>query len=196
MRAMLTGTPLPSPVLQDLRTRYTEPQRHYHTLAHIEHLLALLDEYRAHARDRRLIALAIWFHDAIYEPKRTDNEARSAELARGVLGSLCEPAATIDAVDRMVLATAGHRWTDGQADTALFLDLDLSILGAEPPVYDRYVEQVRLEYGFVPGWLFRFKRGHLLRQWLARPALYFTEALRTRFEAAARGNIARELQAL
>ena len=193
---MIAGTPLPSSVLHELRARYAEPQRHYHTLSHIEHLLALLDEYRAMPRDRRLVALAIWFHDAIYEPKRTDNEARSAELARGVLSSLCEPAATIEAVERMVLATAGHRWTDGQADTAFFLDLDLSILGAEPPAYDRYVEQVRAEYCFVPGWLFRFKRGHLLRQWLARPALYFTEALRARFEAAARANIARELQAL
>ena len=193
---MIAGTLLPSSVLNELRARYAEPQRHYHTLSHIEHLLALLDEYRAMPRDRRLVALAIWFHDAIYEPKRTDNEARSAELARGVLSSLCEPAATIEAVERMVLATAGHRWTDGQADTAFFLDLDLSILGAEPPAYDRYVEQVRAEYCFVPGWLFRFKRGHLLRQWLARPALYFTEALRARFEAAARANIARELQAL
>lgn len=193
---MIAGLPLPSPVLHDLRARYAEPQRHYHTLAHIEHLLALLDEYRAQVRDRRLVALAIWFHDAIYEPKRTDNEARSAELARGVLSSLHEPAAIIEAVERMVLATAGHRWTDGQADTALFLDLDLSILGAEPATYDRYVEQVRAEYSFVPGWLFRFKRGHLLRQWLARPALYFTEALRARFESAARANLSRELQAL
>lgn len=193
---MIAGTPLPSPVLHDLRARYAEPQRHYHTLAHIEHLLALLDEYRAQVRDRRLVALAIWFHDAIYEPKRTNNEARSAELARGVLRSLHEPAATIESVERMVLATAGHRWTDGQADTALFLDLDLSILGAEPATYDRYTEQVRAEYAFVPGWLFRFKRGHLLRQWLARPALYFTEALRARFESAARANLARELQAL
>jgi predicted metal-dependent HD superfamily phosphohydrolase len=100
-------------------------------------------------------------------------------------------------IARLTLALAlffpCHQWRDGVADTALFLDLDLSILGARPERYDAYVAQVRGEYAFVPEQTFVLKRRELLRAWLARSSLYFTDVGRTRFEAAARDNIAREL---
>jgi predicted metal-dependent HD superfamily phosphohydrolase len=139
------------------------------------------------------LAWAIWFHDAVYDPMRVDNEAKSAALAHEQLALLGLAPADVETVVQMVLATAGHQWRDGKPDTALFLDLDLSILGARPERYDAYVAQVRAEYGFVPAAVFRAKRGELVRAWLARPSLFFSELGRARFELAARKNLTREL---
>ncbi|MDB4974894.1 MAG: hypothetical protein JWN48_3235 [Myxococcaceae bacterium] len=187
--------PQGSSLLDELRARYREPQRHYHTLEHIDELLALLGALKAHAQKPARIECAIWFHDAIYDPTRGDNEARSAELARDSLLSLRVEPADVEAVVAMILATAGHQWRDGEPDTALFLDLDLSILGAAPARYDAYVEQVRREYAFVPAATFRTERARLLRAWLTRPQLYLTEPGRARFELQARANLTRELGA-
>jgi len=180
-------------LLDELRARYCEPQRHYHTMEHVDELLGLLDALRTHATRTDLLSWAIWFHDAVYDPTRPDNEAKSAELAQQRLSALGLEPADVEAVARMVLATAGHQWRDGVADTALFLDLDLSILAARPQRYDAYVAQVRAEYAFVPEETFVHKRRELLRAWVARPSLYFTDMGRSRFEEAARVNIAREL---
>jgi predicted metal-dependent HD superfamily phosphohydrolase len=180
-------------VIEALRVRYREPQRHYHTLEHVDELLTLFAAERARAQRPDHIEWAIWFHDAIYDPQRSDNEARSAALARASLIDAGLARADISAVVALISATADHQWRDGQPDTALFLDLDLSILGAAPDRYDAYVRQVRAEYAFVPEPVFRRKRAELLSAWLSRPALYFTEFARARFEPQARQNLAREL---
>src|SRR5262249_28427939 len=75
-------------VLGELSAAYLEPGRCYHTLDHIAALLRQLDEHRAVARDADALALAIIFHDVVYDPLRHDNEARSAALARARLTSL------------------------------------------------------------------------------------------------------------
>ena len=54
-----------------------EPHRYYHNLQHIHDMLL---------NDNLIInGLTIWYHDAIYDPKRNDNEERSAELAESEL---------------------------------------------------------------------------------------------------------------
>jgi predicted metal-dependent HD superfamily phosphohydrolase len=181
-------------VIEQLRQRYREPQRHYHTLEHIDELLALLTAAGAHARRPERIEWAIWFHDAVYDPTRSDNEAKSADLARELLQGQLEPA-EIEAIAAMVLSTADHQWRDGQPDSALFLDLDLSILGAAPARYDAYLAQVRAEYAFVPESTFRARRDALLRRWQARERLYFSDFGYARFESQARLNMSRELLA-
>ncbi|MFM2417988.1 MAG: hypothetical protein RL385_2711 [Pseudomonadota bacterium] len=189
---MLSTTP--EAVLAALAQRYREPQRHYHTLQHIHELQARLDELRAHAERPDLLHWAIWFHDAIYDPTRADNEHRSAELAANSLRALGLVEQDVARVVGMVEATAGHRWLDAESDTALFLDLDLSILGAPPERYASYVAQVQAEYGFVPAPIFCAKRMAVLRDFLDRPRLYLTDVGHQRFDAQARINLAAELE--
>lgn len=55
---------------EDLHTRYTEPQRHYHTLLHLDAMLASLDARAAGVDDKIAIELATWFHDCVYDPVR------------------------------------------------------------------------------------------------------------------------------
>lgn len=171
--------------LRDLEARYSEPHRHYHTLAHVDHMLELLP----HADETGVAA--VWFHDAIYDGLR--NEERSADLAARALRELGFSEGMIALVGRMILATKRHERDELPESALSFLDADLAILGSDHERYDEYVRQVRQEYAHVPNGAFREGRNRILRSFLERDRLYFTEAFYQRFEAAARANLQREL---
>lgn len=175
-------------MLAAIVARWAEPHRHYHGLSHLEALLAGFEAHRTLATRPGEVLAALFFHDAVYDPRRDDNEAASAALAREVLAG-AQPEA-LDRIAAMILATRTHdaRQVD---DGALVLDLDLSILGALPEVYDAYERAIREEYAFVPDAAFRAARRALLERLLARPRLYTHEALRAALEAAARSNLTR-----
>lgn len=186
---------LPPPLLDALRAAYHEPHRHYHTLAHIDALRSGLAEHAAECEHPTLIDAAIWFHDAVYDTRRDDNEERSAVWAEGALAALGWPHDAIARVAAMVRATQRHEALDDR-DTRLFLDLDLGVLGRNQAAYDAYAAQIRAEYGWVAEADYVRGRAGVLRSFLDRPAIYFTPALRAAWEDRARRNLARELAAL
>jgi predicted metal-dependent HD superfamily phosphohydrolase len=182
--------------LRDLTTRYSEPQRHYHTRAHVEALLAFADEYAESITDQKALGFAIWFHDAVYDVRRNDNEEASAELARSTMKRLGGESSLIERVVSMVLSTKMHQPTPDDFDTQLFLDFDLSILGSDAATYDLYAAAIRKEYSIVPSFLFKRERKKILSRFLERPQLYFTGVMRDRFERGARENLRREIARL
>ncbi len=175
---------------------YAEPHRAYHNATHVHALLKLTDAHADLVREPLAIRLAIWFHDAVYDTALQDNEERSACLAEQTLSEWRCDAALISSVASKVRATAGHRWEDGDPDTALFLDFDLSVLAAPEAVYDRYAQQIAEEYGWVPRSVYSAGRAQVLRGFLSRPHLYFTARFRAQWEALARANLQRELRSL
>ena len=184
----------------ELAALYRQPGRHYHDLAHIEALLALAGEYRGRLSDPEAVEAAIWFHDAIYDSRRSDNEARSAALAAENLAAHAPPDRLARIVE-MIEATATHALPDlgdeaATRDAAFFLDMDLSILGAPPPAFNSYEAAVRREYAWVDGEAWRSGRAAVLKKFLARPRIFHTEAFRQNFETQARKNIARSIAAL
>ena len=180
-----------------LQAAYAGPHRRYHTLEHVEDCLRLLAGVQGlSAEERRVLEYAIWWHDAIYDPRRSDNEDRSAELAERDLADRGEPPELRAEVARLIRLTRGHAVGPGDRLGALMVSIDLSILGREPQAYDRYAAQVREEYGFVPDDAWRAGRAAVLRGFLDADHIYPDEAFRARFEAQARANIERELAAL
>lgn len=176
----------------DLAACHTEPHRHYHTMEHIEAVLGHLDDLHVTTPTARLAA---FFHDAIYDPNRSDNEEQSAQLAYEVL--IAVERAEADDVAAIVRATAKHQLPDdAPRETAAFLDADLAILAADQAVYAAYTEQVRAEYGHMTDEDFRTGRKAILETFLGRDQLYFTTAGQARFEASARVNLRREIAAL
>jgi predicted metal-dependent HD superfamily phosphohydrolase len=175
---------------RDLLDRWAQPHRHYHTVDHLAAMLAVIDRYAGVATDPDDVRLAAWFHDAIYDPKSTDNEERSAALAERELPKYGRAAGN---VARLVRLTAGHQVEPGDTDGALLADADLAILAASPDVYDRYTVDVRREYVHVPDELFRLGRATVLRSLAALPTLYRIVPPRAHWERAARANLDREL---
>lgn len=182
-------------VLTDLKRRYSEPQRHYHTWAHIEAVLRWYDARRPTLHRPDAVLHAVLFHDAIYDPTRSDNEAASAELLKTIDVKLSEDDRAWAAA--AILATKAHELPEAADDDVKeFLDMDLSILGAAPEVFDRYEDQIRAEYAHVPEPMFRAGRRAVLTRFAERDRLYFSDWGFDRFEIAARANLHRSLAKL
>lgn len=183
---------------------YGDPGRAYHGWAHVAAMLADLDaasaepDFAQNLADARIdeVELAVFFHDAVYDPRRADNEAASAALFAEEAG----PRPVIDGegvrrVRALILATAEHRPSPDPA-TRLLIDLDLAVLGAEPGIYADYARAIRREYAHVPDAAWRFGRGAVLRRFLDRERIFSGASFARRFEARARANLAGELAAL
>ncbi|MDP2293187.1 MAG: hypothetical protein Q8M22_18545 [Actinomycetota bacterium] len=193
-------------LLHQVLACHREPLRRYHTATHVmwvlRHIARLAAaEPHAAARDDShpvldlpAIQLAALYHDIVYDPRATDNEARSAVLAERAAAELGWTPARTQLVGRLVLATAGHRATD--TNEAVLVDADLAILGAAPAEYQAYVHGVRSEYAHVAEPQWRTGRAAVLRGFVALPHLFNTVTMRTEREPRARANIAAELAAL
>jgi predicted metal-dependent HD superfamily phosphohydrolase len=179
----------------DLIARYSEKHRHYHTLQHLREAFDQFTWVRADARRPAEIELALWFHDAIYDVHRDDNEARSADMASQEVLRAGLPAEVAQRVHALIMATC-HDAPPGDGDTALLVDADLSILGAEPARFDESDEQIRREFAHVPEDEFRAGRKRVLSGFLARPRLYSTPKFFAKYEQQARENIKRSLARL
>lgn len=180
-------------ILAEIRALHQGPERGYHGWSHPLALLALHAEVKAGLHDPLAVECAILLHDAIYEPRATDNEQRSAELAARMLAGRLA-AATLARTVRLIEATARHAIPPGlpdddAADMAMFLDMDLSILGADADRFDAYEAGVRHEYRDIPDNAFRAGRARILEGFLARDTLFLSDWGRARFEAPARANL-------
>jgi predicted metal-dependent HD superfamily phosphohydrolase len=176
--------PPPTDLLLELTARYSEPHRHYHTL---EHVGAMLHHGRAFPLDEGQI-LAVWFHDAVYDPRSGTNEADSAALAGDRLRAAGFAPAAIERVQRIVLDTQRHEPT-GEGSAAV-LDLDLMPLALPWPEFAANTVRIRREYAHVDDAAFRDGRRAFFARMLQRERLYFTP-FGERLEAAARANLRR-----
>ncbi len=184
----------------DIIARYNETQRDYHSLRHIQQLFVQFDKINHKLSEPHLIALALYYHDVIYDPARSDNELKSAAYAVDQLRCYLneEQCQTIYA---LIAMTATHQLAeladhDKCSDAAYLLDMDLSILGAQWPEYERYAQAVRHEYAHISAMDYRAGRIRVLERLLAHAQLYLTKYYYERLEMRARENIAREIRVL
>lgn len=173
-----------------LMTAYGEPQRAYHTLQHLEECLRVFDEVREFMQQPDLIEIALWFHDAVYDPRSGNNEALSAGLAMEALGGT----ATAREVARLIMLTKSHVPGDGPEE-AWIIDIDLAIFAMSPERVAEYEYQIREEYAWVPFEVYCEKRAEVLRDFLNREPIYHTSWACEHFEAAAKENLRRLISA-
>ena len=182
----------PADLLHRLTLAWREPQRRYHTLQHLEECLMWFDGQKAAAERPAEVALALWFHDAVYDVHAADNEARSADWAHHEMQAAGVAAEAADRVHALIMATRHDAAPQG-ADAQLLIDIDLAILGASQQRFDEYEVQVRAEYAHVPDAVFWPRRRALLQRFLDRDALYLTQGMHDLLEAAARSNLRRSI---
>jgi predicted metal-dependent HD superfamily phosphohydrolase len=175
------------PAFERLCAAYAESHRHYHMLEHIQNCLAWLDWSWAKAEHADEVLLAIWYHDAVYNPLAHDNEAKSAAIARRDLASVAVAEEVIVRIEALVMATREHGSVKG--DAALLTDIDLSILGAEPPDFERFERDVRSEYASFDAPVYARGRAAVLKKLASRMPMYSTPMLQAELGDQARRNL-------
>lgn len=183
----LQHTPPPG-LYEQLLQAYNEPQRHYHTLQHLAECLQLQSESAHLAQRPAEIAIALWFHDAVYDVKAHDNEARSADWAVTALQAAGVSAEIQARVHALIMATE-HTAAPLAGDAALLVDIDLAILATTPARFAEYERQIRQEYAWVPADVFVEKRKAVLQGFQDRPCIYSTGFFYERLELDARSNL-------
>ena len=190
--------------LQRLHNAYSEPQRAYHTLQHLEECLQHLDNYLLlhpssndsndaldDALDYPLIEIALWYHDAVYQPTAQHNERNSAQWAVDFLGHSGVHTTVCTQVDGLIMATCHQQEQQQNANhnQQLLVDIDLAILGTNRERFQEYEQQIREEYQWVPHFIYRKKRRAVLQSFLTLPRIYNTPWFYTQFEQQARKNL-------
>lgn len=193
----------------NLVTLYSEPQRHYHTLEHINSCLRELDAFEdddapSSKQDRDgfsyiVVEKALWFHDCVYDPKAITgkNEKDSMTIAynhlsaqfRSINDSLAMEVAEI-------IEKTDHKSVAETTNQKVTLDIDLSILGASDSDYVEYSRNIRREYLHVEAHAYRLGRTHFLHSILGKDRLYYTNYFFNKYEAKARKNIQMEIDNL
>ena len=180
-----------------LAAAYSSADRHYHNLDHLHEMFRVAGRLALSTDDAGAVQLAIWFHDAVYDPRAKDNEGRSADLCVDLLAPLGVPASVLERVVRLIRATA-HANPDPppDRDTGVLLDADLAILGGTPGRYRQYAADIRREYAWVPDAEYRKGRAAVLERFLARPRIFWHELTFEEGEERARANLRAELDEL
>jgi predicted metal-dependent HD superfamily phosphohydrolase len=184
---------------EELEKKYASPRRHYHNLTHIENLLDLSRQYQSFLKDKDLVDFSIFYHDAVYNVLRKDNEQRSGLLAHKRLKYFGLSDLQRDIVKLYIEATQTHTLPAALADPSdlsFLLDFDMSILAADWPVYENYTLLVRKEYRLYPDRLYKPGRKQFLQKSLLGGDIFHTAVFKGRCEEAARANMERELRLL
>lgn len=183
-------------ILQEVLASYAEPTRFYHTELHLAEMTVFLAEHRAALASYENLLFACLYHDAVYEATKSDNEEQSAARWRVDAQRLGLGPEQTEQVLILIMATKKHQPADGSFDMQLFLDADLAVLGSDRFRYRRYLIAIRREYAHVAENAYREGRIAVLKKFLTRAQLYFSDYARERHETQARKNLEAEIRML
>ena len=187
-----TDQSLTEQLLEEIRSNYSKADRYYHTLVHLDKLVNELLPVKDKIHDWQTLVFSIAYHDIIYNTRKQDNEEKSAELAFQRLTQLRLPAKQIEKCSNQIKATKGHQLSS-DSDTNYFTDADLAILGSDHESYKKYAAQIRKEYRFYPGFLYKPGRQKVLMHFLAMESIYKTDWFKEKYESRARHSLSDEL---
>lgn len=188
---------------QMLAKNYQQSNRFYHNFIHIESLLHHFDKIQNQFYQPNMVLLAIFYHDSIYQTETIQsisNEQQSVDFLINTWQSMISDD-VLQLVKTLILATETHQIPTNidkklANDLALFLDMDLSILGSSTLIYQRYAQQIRQEYAHITDDVYRQGRTKVLQNFLQRPRLYFSETFFQQLEKQARQNMMNEIKLL
>lgn len=181
----------------EIETAYTDHQRYFHNLSHVEQMLSSLQAVKMQVDDWDTLSFAVFYHDLVYDVVRyvneNDNEDLSADKAEEALKAIGLPTEKIERCKQHILATKHHKLST-DTDTNFLIDADLLILGQPWDAYKEYMNNIRKEYEVYPDNIYYAGRTHVLKNFLQAKRLFKTDCFHQQFENAAKENIQRELE--
>ena len=179
----------------EIEQNYADKKRHYHTLQHLDNLLAQLIEIKGEIQNWEAILFTLYYHDIVYDPLKSDNEEKSAALAEKRMKQISVSADTIERCKKHILATKSHlKSTD--SDTNYFTDADLAVLGQPWEAYTLYYKNVRKEYAIYPDLVYHAGRKKVLHHFLTMDNIFKTDFFYHKFEKQAKQHIQKEISLL
>lgn len=179
----------------EIEKNYSNKKRHYHTLHHLDSLLAQLIDVKEEIQDWNTILFTLYYHDIIYNSLKSDNEEKSAELAKKRMNQISVSIDKIELCKNQILATKSHiRSTD--SDINYFIDADLSVFGQNWEAYSLYYKNVRKEYSIYPDFVYNPGRKKVLNHFLSMDRIFKTDFFYNKLEAQAKQNLQKEIELL
>jgi predicted metal-dependent HD superfamily phosphohydrolase len=176
---------------QQLIAYYAGFERAYHNLQHLSECLTWCHQVAPLIQQPMQIELALWFHDAIYDPQAANNELQSALWAKDFLASVNIDESLIKMINDLIMATQHHQADNIQQQW--LLDIDLAILGSPSARFEQYQQQIRQEYAFVGESIYQQKRRQVLQSFYDRPRIYQTDFFFKQLERQAKLNLKQAL---
>jgi len=173
---------------EEIKIAYSQPNRHYHTLEHLEQFyieLVVIDT---------VTEFAIFYHDIVYDTSRNDNEEESAKLSNKQLTLLGLPSRLIQKITQLINETKTHKMSSN--NNALFLDADLAVLGSSKKTYAEYIKNIRKEYAIYDDATYKCGRRKVLKNFLEKPNIYQSSYFYNKYEKQAQQNIIIEYNSL
>lgn len=177
----------------EIEKNYSSKRRHYHSLEHLENLFTELIMVKDKIKNWSALLFALYYHDVVYNSLKSDNEEKSALLAKKRLISISVPQVEIKLCEEHILSTKLHH-KSVNSDTNYFTDADLCVLGQPWETYSRYFKDVRKEYSIYPNFIYNPGRKKVLNHFLAMDRIFKTELFFMRFEDQAKQNLRNELE--
>ncbi len=183
----------------EIETAYSDSERYFHTLSHLENLMKELSPLESSIQDWDTLLFCLFYHDIVYDMVQhvleNDNEEISSAIAEKTLETICFPTDKIELCRQHILATKAHRISDN-ADINFFIDADLSILGKPWEVYNEYTKNIRKEYHIYPDSIYHSGRLNILRHFRKMDRVFKTDHFFNLYEEKARENMTREIEIL
>ena len=177
---------------KEIQFNYSKKGRHYHTLDHLDSVVAELIQVKELIKDWQTLTISIAYHDFIYNPLRQDNEEKSADEAMNKLGSLNASQEQKSKCREQIITTKGQSISQ-DTHTNYFIDADLAILGSDPKTYENYSRSIRKEYKYYPDLIYKPGRRKVLKYFLEMERIFKTNYFFDKYEKQARINIDSEL---
>ena len=151
---------------EEILARWSEPHRAYHTIAHLADLFRLINIHvELTQREKDMLTLAAIFHDIIYNPRRTDNEAQSAALFLNSV-AMDKDSADIQEIAQIIRDTKDH--VPSTHLSAIFSHMDMDIVRRPYPELVQWEAGIRHEYSHVPGIAYIVVRARFLGQMMKK----------------------------
>lgn len=180
-------------LIAELRNRYAEPHRTFHTWDRIGELLQMAEDVVDGIAGRSALVLAILFHKAVFDMRTAESPIRSAVLMRELVGKSV-PLDTLDRAEALIMAMARREIPNTndsslRGDAALLLDFDHAILGSDEVRFSSYEAALGRESVHLPPERYRAARSAALQILLWEKRIFRTDRFFLEREKRARRNI-------